>query len=55
MKLPKERVAELVAAEEGNPFGPGGKIFKEWIAIPKQDRKRWGALLREGIKFVAKD
>lgn len=55
VKLPKERVAELVGADEGIPFGPGGKIFKEWISIPKQDRKRWGALLREGITFVAKD
>lgn len=52
VKLPKERVAELVATGVGKPFGPAGKIFKEWLAVPKPDRRRWRALLKEGIAFV---
>lgn len=54
VKLPKERVAELVATSMGKPFGPAGKIFKEWLAVPKPDRRRWRALLKEGIAFVGR-
>ena len=52
VKLPRARVAELVAAGVGRPFGPAGKIFKEWLAVPEVDSERWRALLREGIEFV---
>jgi hypothetical protein len=54
VKLPKQRVAELLDAGVGKPFGPAGKIFKEWLAVPKPDRRRWRELLREGIAFVAR-
>jgi len=54
VKLPKDRVRELVEQGTGRPFGPGGKIFKEWVSVPKVDRRRWKALLEEGIEFVAK-
>ncbi len=54
VKLPKDRVSELVEQGTGRPFGPGGKIFKEWVSVPKVDRRRWKALLQEGIEFVAK-
>lgn len=54
VKLPKQRVAELIAAGTGAPFGPAGKIFKEWVAVPKPDRARWRALLEEGIAFVGR-
>lgn len=53
VKLPKQRVAELVEDGLGKPFGPGGKIFKEWLSVPSLDRKRWHGLLREGVEFVA--
>ncbi len=52
VKLPKGRVAELVDQGIGRPFGPAGKIFKEWISVPKPERRRWHGLLREGIAFV---
>lgn len=52
VKLPKERVAELIDAGVGRPFGPAGKVFKEWLAVPKPDRRRWLGLLKEGIAFV---
>ncbi len=52
VKLPKERVDELVASGVGGPFAPAGRVFKEWVSIPKADRRRWRSLLREGIAFV---
>jgi hypothetical protein len=52
VKLPRERVAELIQSGVGRPFGPAGKIFKEWLSVPTPDRRRWLALLREGVEFV---
>lgn len=54
VKLPKQRVAALIEAGIGKPFGPAGKIFKEWLAVPKPDRGRWRELLHEGIAFVGR-
>lgn len=52
VKLPKARVAELIARGEGRPFAPAGKVFAEWVAVPRPDRRRWRALLREAVAFV---
>jgi hypothetical protein len=53
VKLPKDRVSELINAGVGQPFAPAGRVFREWVAIPKRDRRRWRDILREGIAFVA--
>ncbi len=53
VKLPADRVEALVASGTGRPFAPAGKVFKEWVSIPERDRRRWRALLREGLAFVA--
>lgn len=53
VKLPAGRVAELIATRRGEPFAPAGKVFKEWVSVPKRDRRRWRSLLREGVAFVA--
>lgn len=53
VKLPKERVQELIAEGVGEPFAPAGRVFKEWVSIPRRDRRRWRTLLREGVAFVA--
>lgn len=53
VKLPKARVAELIRAGAGKPFAPAGRVFKEWLSVPKPDRRRWLALLKEGVAFVA--
>ena len=53
VKLPKARVAELIAAGTGQPFGPAGRIFTEWVSVPEYDRSTWASLLRERVEFVA--
>ena len=52
VKLPKGRVAELIDQGVGRAFAPAGKVFKEWVAVPVADERRWRALLKEGIAFV---
>jgi hypothetical protein len=54
VKLPKERVAELIEAGVGKSFAPAGKVFREWLAVPEPDRRRWRALLREGVAFAGR-
>jgi hypothetical protein len=35
VKLPRQRVEELVAAGTGQPFDPGhGRLMKEWSRLP---------------------
>ncbi|MCA8949253.1 MAG: hypothetical protein KDE27_07110 [Planctomycetes bacterium] len=52
VKLPAARVAELIEAGVGQPFAPAKKVFKEWLAVPAPDRRRWHGLLREGVTFA---
>jgi hypothetical protein len=52
VKLPRGRVAELVAAGLGQPFAPAGRVFREWVSVPSPDRALWRELLQEGIAFV---
>ena len=53
VKLPRARVDELIAQGAGRSFAPAGKVFREWVSIPRRDRRRWRSLLREGVAFVA--
>lgn len=52
VKLPRERVVELIDAGVGRPFAPAGKVFKEWLSVPTPDRALWRKLLRESLAFV---
>ncbi|MBJ22705.1 MAG: hypothetical protein GY910_27630 [bacterium] len=52
VKLPRTRVAELIASGVGCSFASAGRPFKEWVSELKPDRRLWQALLREGIDFV---
>jgi hypothetical protein len=54
VKLPRERVAELVDNGNGDPFAPAGKVFREWISIPTIDPELWRALLTEAVDFARK-
>jgi TfoX/Sxy family transcriptional regulator of competence genes len=54
IKLPKERVEELVKAGKGEYFDPGmGKVMKEWVAIDLSASKEWIALAKESKDFVS--
>jgi hypothetical protein len=52
LKLPADRVAELIESGAGRPFAPAGRVFKEWVSVPVPDRRRWKALLREGVRHA---
>jgi hypothetical protein len=52
VKLPRERVIELVESGAGDPFAPAGKVFREWVLISKVDRKMWRGLLAEAVDFA---
>ena len=53
VKLPRQRVAQLIAAGHGAAFAPAGRVFREWVAIPQPDRQRWSTLLAEAKAFAA--
>lgn len=52
VKLPKQRVEELVDVGDGRYFDPGhGRLMKEWIAVAP-DRVPWVELAKEARRFV---
>lgn len=54
LKLPRERVAELIASGDGAPFDAGkGRPMKEWVVISTRAEKRWPQLAAEALAFVA--
>jgi len=54
VKLPKGRVAELIAAGDGSDFAPAGRVFREWVAVREFDPETWANLVEESIAFVSK-
>jgi hypothetical protein len=54
VKLPKERVAEIIGQGRGQPFSPNGRVFKEWLHVPSYDAELWNALLAEARIFVSR-
>jgi len=55
LKLPRARVAELLAAGEGQPFDAGkGRPMKEWIVLDAAIAARWPALAAEALAFVGR-
>ena len=54
LKLPRERIDELVAAGTGKRFDPGhGRLMKEWIAVGPAAKRLWLRLAREALDFAA--
>jgi hypothetical protein len=54
VKLPKDRVADLVASKVGKPFDPGhGRQMKEWLTVTSA-RASWSELANEAFEFVAR-
>ena len=52
VKLPRERVTELVENGHADPFAPAGKVFREWVSIPTVDRSLWQTLLAEAVDYA---
>lgn len=54
VKLPRRRVDALVAAGDGERFGPGnGRPMKEWVAVRPTSEAGWLQLAEEAMEFVA--
>ncbi len=53
VKLPANRVNDLVEAGVGESFAPNGRVFREWVAIPNPDETAWRGLLLEAKAFVS--
>jgi len=55
VKLPKERVDELVASGKGERFDPGhGRVMKEWVVVGTGARN-WVELASTACEFVKRD
>ena len=53
VKLPRERVDELVAAGAGHRFDPGhGRLMKEWVALRPGDEEECATYMTEAREFV---
>ena len=54
VKLPADRVAELIASGEGRVFDAGkGRPMREWVGLVPADETACAAYMREARKFVA--
>lgn len=54
IKLPRDRVRDLIGSGDGLAFAPAGKVFMEWVEIPASAADRWSALIDESIAFVGR-
>lgn len=50
VKLPAERVTELVDSGRGVPVAPAGRTFKEWVEVSADED--WGPYLEEALAFA---
>ena len=56
LKLPRERVDELVKHGEGTQFHAGkGKPMREWFVLSPTSSKRWLPLAQEAMTFVKEE
>jgi hypothetical protein len=54
VKLPADRVGELLASGGARPFSAGKeRPLREWAAVPVSESARWPALVAEAFEFVA--
>jgi len=54
VKLPSERVNELIASGKGMRFGSDkGPVVKEWLTVDPSLREKWLPLAKEALKFVS--
>ncbi len=54
VKLPAERVDQLIDDGTANPFAPNGRRFKECANIADRDELLWDNLTHEALKFATR-
>jgi len=52
VKLPVQRVQELIHAKEAIAFAPNGRTFREWALITSRDADRWHHFISEALAFA---
>jgi hypothetical protein len=50
VKLPADRVSELVASGRGTVVAPAGRTFREWVEVSAEED--WGPYLEEALAFA---
>jgi hypothetical protein len=53
VKLPADRVQQLIRSGRAASFAPNGRTFKEWAAFAQPNRREWTAILDEARRFVS--
>jgi hypothetical protein len=53
VKLPRERVVELIDGGRARPFAPAGRTFKEWASVAERDEDTWVSLITEARTYAA--
>jgi hypothetical protein len=49
VKLPRQRVRELIEEGVGDPFAPAGRVFGEWVSLPP---RAWMRGMRSSTRHV---
>lgn len=53
VKLPSQRVDDLVASGDGRYFDAGkGKSMREWFVLSPMSKKQWMTLAKQAMDFV---
>jgi hypothetical protein len=52
LKLPPDRVAELVQSKVASSNVVGGRVMKEWANLRPETEKKWLALTKESLDYV---
>jgi len=52
VKIPRERVAELIASGEGRPFESGRRVMKEWVRLSPGGEEACAAYVAEARRFA---
>ena len=53
VKLPRQRVQDLVASGAGTKFQAGkGRPMQEWLSLRSDSEQEWLPLAREALRFV---
>lgn len=52
VKLPADRVDDLINSGVGNAFAPNGRRFKEWTVVKDREEALWAELVQEACDFA---